>query len=274
MVKRAAILLLLALAVYAQYGSDQTLTASYANAEITQVPPRILPNGSTLRFADLGFHRATADSIWLSTIQYVGGGNPNAPYESLYTMLNTIITVDPTFEYPYLFGGVLLPWQGNPQQALDLLTRGMRQFPDNGLFPYNAGAVAKIHLHDDVQAAAFYQQAVGKKNTPPAAALLAGVSLTSMDDRQFALTYWQGLYETETNLTIKERARVWMTHLQKIIDLEALITRAQSDGHTITSLQDLVIYQYVTAVPPSPLGVPLQYYPDTKHVEIDRRYQS
>lgn len=270
MVKGIATVLLLALVGFAQYNSDLSLAASYNRAKIEQIPPRLLPSARSLRTLDLGFHRATADIIWLSTIQYIGGGNPNAPYVSLYSLIDTAVTVDPTFEYPYLFGGIMLPWQGNPSQALDLLTRGMQQFPNNGLFPYNAGAVAKIHLHDNVAAAQFYRAAIGKENTPPAAALLAGVSLSSMDDRQFALTWWKGLAETETNPTIRERAQVWMTHLQLIIDLEALIKRATAEGHTITSLQDLVTDHYLTSIPQSPLGVPLQYNPTTGKVDISK----
>ena len=265
--------LLLTLVGYAQHSSDQALTASYQIANLEQIPLKILPSAPALRQIDLGFHRAVADIVWLSTIQYVGGGNPNAPYGSLYALLDTTVTLDPTFEYPYLFGGILLPWQGNPHQALDLLQRGSKQFPNNGLFPYNAGAVAKIHLKDNVAAAEFYRTAIGKENTPPAAALLAGVSLTNMDDRAFALTWWKGLYESETNPTIKERARVWMTHLQLIIDLETVVARASAEGHTVYSLSDLVTLHYLKAVPQSPLEVPLEYYPDTEKVEIDRRFQ-
>lgn len=272
MVKTALTFLLLALAAYAQAGTDQTLATHYEQAAIEQIPPRLIPSGEALQWVDLGFHHASADIIWLTTIQYIGGGNPNSPYNSLYPLIDTTVTLDPTFEYPYLFGGILLPWQGNPDQALDLLLRGAEQFPNNGLFLYNAGAVAKIHLKDNARAAAYYREAVGKENTPPAAALLAGVSLTEMDDRQFALTYWQGLAETETNPTIKERAIIWMTHLQLIIDLEAIIARAETDGDTITELQNLVMSGYLTAVPPSPLNVPLEYYTDTKQVEINRQY--
>lgn len=267
-----AILLFLIIG-YAQYNTDLALSASYSAARIEQVPPKILPAASALRQVDLGFHRAAADMVWLAVIQYIGGGNPNLPYNSLYSLIDTAVTLDPSFEYPYLFGGILLPWQGNPSLALDLLTRGSQQFPNNGLLPYNSGAVAKIHLKDNAAAAAFYRAAIGKENTPPAAAILAGVSLSNMDDREFALTWWKGLYESETNPTIKERALVWMTHLQQIIDLEALIHRAQSAGNTVTTLNDLVTLQYLTAVPASPLGVPFEYYTDTDNVEIDRRYQ-
>lgn len=262
-------LLLLGLVAYTQYRSDTTLERRYQTANLKQVPATNIASGEAIRRLDLGFHRATADVLWLSTIQYVGGGNPNSPYDSLYHMINAVVTTDPNFEYPYLFGGILLPWQGNPQEALDLLERGQKQFPNNGLFPYNAGAVAKIQFHNDALAARFYQEAVGKEGTPPAAALLAGVSLTNLDDRQFALTWWQGVIESTTNATIRERAQVWVTHLKLIISLENTIKQAQKDGYQIDTINDLVSLGYLKSIPPSPLGVPLVYDKSTGKVKAE-----
>ena len=219
---------------------------------------------------NMGFNHTSADYLWLKTIQHFGGGNPNQTYLSLFDLIDNTVKLDPQFEYPYLFGGVVLPWQGQPKQALDLLDRGAKQFPENGLFPYNAGTVARLNLHDSSLAAAYFKQAIGKENTPPAATLLAGVNLGDLSDREIAITWFNSILQTETNPSIIERAEVWRDHLILLSDLENTIHQARNNGHQINQLSDLVSLGYLKSIPLSPLGVKLKYNKTTGLVEIVR----
>ncbi len=258
--------LILLTAGLAQAKTDQILHQEYLQLNIKQVPPTNYLSVDNIKKINLGFNKASADYIWLATIQYFGGGNPNLPYQSLSEMINTVVTLDPNFEYPYLFGGVVLPWQEEPQEALDLLDAGIKRFPNNGLLYYYAGSIAKLNLKDANRAAGYFQDSIGKIGTPPAASILAGVSLTELDDRQFARAWWEGVLQTEENENIKERARAWLQYLNLVIDLEKLISQVESSTDTkIQSLNDLVKMNILKEVPVSELGK-LKYNPQTKKV--------
>ncbi|MDO8471734.1 MAG: hypothetical protein Q7S64_01100 [bacterium] len=262
--------LFLLLAALTQWQSDMTLGRVYHRQQIKQIPPVYYPTATAIRQTDLGFHRASADLVWLALIQYFGGGNPNQPYLSLVDMLNTVVDLDPSFEYPYLFGGVILPWQDEPQAGLALLNQGIKQYPNNGLLYYYAGSTAKIQLDQPALAATYFQQAIGKENTPPAAAILAGVSLTELDNRDFARTWWQGILDDPKQTeVIKDRAKVWLGHLDLTIELERLIAKTnRASDVPIKSLDDLVTRGILKSIPRSPLEAPLIYNPTTGRVDL------
>lgn len=264
------VVLFLMLAAITQWQSDKSLTQVYRQQRIKQIPPVFYPTATAIRKTDLGFHRASADLVWLSLIQYFGGGNPNQPYLSLGSMLNTVVDLDPSFEYPYLFGGVILPWQGEPQVGLDLLNKGIKQYPNNGLLYYYAGSIAKIQLDQPALAANYFQQAVGKAGTPPAAAILAGVSLSELDNRDFARTWWQGILDDpKQTAVIKDRARVWLEHIDLTVDLEQLIAKTNRESTVpIKSLDDLVARGILKAIPRSPFETSLIYNPTTGRVDL------
>lgn len=265
-----SLVLLLLLTAITQWQSDLTLTRVYRQQQIRQIPPVYYPTAAAIKQTDLGFHRASANLVWLSLIQYFGGGNPNQPYVSLAGMLNTVTDLDPSFEYPYLFGGVILPWQGEPQAGLDLLNKGLKHYPNNGLFYYYAGSIAKIQLNQLALAANYFQQSVGKEGTPPAAVILAGVSLTELDNRDFALKWWQGILDDPKQTeVIKDRARVWLEHLDLTIELERLISKTNLEtGVPVKTLNDLVTKGILKAIPRSPLEVPLVYNQATGRVDF------
>lgn len=262
---------LLCLVGFTQYQTDQTLLKTYRKAQIKQIPPVYLPSAEAISRTNAGFNTASADLVWLNLIQYFGGGNPNQPYASLNQMLNTVIELDPQFEYPYLFGGIILPWQEEPQAALDILNKGLNHFPQNGLMYYYAGSIAKLYLNEPKLAAQYFQQSIGKKDTPKAAAVLAGISLTELDDREFALKWWEGILTDETqNEVIKERAQVWQQHLQIVLELEKQIKLAEQSGHSIKALEDLIDLGLIKEIPLSPLGFEYIYQPTTGRVELDK----
>ena len=255
-------------ASFVQAKTDNILSFEYRRSNIRQVAPTNFLSAANLKNINLGFNKATADYVWLSTIQYFGGGNPNLAYDSLSDMLFSIGELDPQFEYPYLFGGVVLPWQNESEAALKLLDTGTIYFPNNGLFYYYAGSIAKLNLHDSKRAAGYFQKSIDKEGTPPAAKLLAGISLTSLDDREFAKTWWEGVLETEENESIKARAKVWLEYLNLTIDLESLIQQIQNQTDLkISKLEDLVTSKYLKEIPTTELGE-LVFDPVTQKVKI------
>lgn len=255
----------------ALYASDLQVKNARRVADVRQIPPLEPPSPVAVKALAGGFNRAAADAMWLTTIQYFGGGNPNETYSALPSLLSTVVTVDPNFEYPYLFGGLVLPWQSSARAALELLEAGMSHFPSNGLMPYYAGAIARLQLKDNHLAAAYFERASKTPGAPRAATLLAGVSLTDLDNRQVALAWWDGVLETSTDATIRERATAWRDHLELILTLESLIKKVEeTTGQPVQSLNDLVVRRALLSIPLSPLGRPLRYDATTRRVELDQ----
>jgi tetratricopeptide (TPR) repeat protein len=260
-----------ALAGTSLYATNWQVAAARSTADIRQIPPLEPPSAASIKALSLGFTRAAADVAWLQTIQYFGGGNPNERYSALTALINTVVKLDPDFEYPYQFGGIILPLQGDYEDALKLLDAGIARFPNNGLLPYYAGAIARIDLNDSRRAAVYFQQAARTPGAPAAATLLAGVSLTDLDDRQIALAWWNGIIETSSDTTIRDRAIVWRDHLETVLALETLIIKINAaSGLPINNLQDLVTRGLLPEVPKSPLGWPLVLNTATGRVELLR----
>ena len=234
---------------------DRTIAAAQNRTVVNQIAPVEPASPTALRVASQGFTRAAADITWLTTIQYFGGGNPNERYSALAPLIRTVVTLDPDFEYPYLFGGIVLPWQNDTAAALQLLDEGQERFPRSALLPYYAGAIARLQLHDNQRAAAYFKRAALLPDAPPAAALLAGVSLTESDNRAVALAWWQSVAESSDNELVRERAIAWRDHLTMLLELERLARQETAAGRPVKDLNDLVSRGLITSLPTSPLGL-------------------
>ncbi len=265
-----AALIFLALAGGAQVAARLTVTNTQFNADVRQILPLEPPSTASIKLLSAGRYRAASDTVWLNTIQYFGGGNPNEPYSALPALLRTVIELDPDFEYPYLFAGLVLPWQQNSTEALAILNRGLAKFPRNGLMAYYAGAIARIQLNDNVLAAKYFRLASTLPGAPRAAALLAGVSLTEADDRQIALAWWNGLIETTNDEATKERAVLWRDHLALILTLETKVLELREQGLAVNSMNDLAQLIGLPKVPESPLGLPLRLDVQTGRIDLLR----
>jgi|GEM_PF-1299862 len=73
-----------------------------------------------------------ADLLWLRTQYYFGSHVvTDQDYFYLYYLLDRITDLSPRWEYPYIFGAILLPSEANmPIQALSLIAKGIK-FHDN-----------------------------------------------------------------------------------------------------------------------------------------------
>ena len=86
-----------------------------------------LPSGKFVTQASLGYRQLVADVIWFSAVQYYGGyrrdQNDLAYFEGL---IDIVTDLDPNFEFPYIFGAVVLSQDlTNLDNAINLLKKGM-----------------------------------------------------------------------------------------------------------------------------------------------------
>jgi len=124
-----------------------------------QVPDRVaaLPAIPFLEVASLGFRPAMADVAWLQAVQYYGehrqGGNDLSEFRHYLDAVNTL---DPRYEYAYVFGAFILATeQHDLDGALEILRRGARANPESPECLFEMGFLLYVH-GGDLDAALHY----------------------------------------------------------------------------------------------------------------------
>ena len=264
-------LLLLALIVFSQYFFDITRD----NKKLKQVDANILREPKTfspafLKIADFGFHQIVSDYLWLETIQYFGGGDFNKKYRALPNLLDTITELDPNFTYPYIFGMLVEPYQGDLYPAINLGEKGIKANPKTGMIAYYLASLYHLEQKSNFKRAAeLYSLAAKDKSVPQAARVLAGVSLSQLDEKKAAIAWWQGILESYKKDSYEyERAQSWLGHILIEVKLEELAkTYKDRYGHYPENLDKLVEAKLVDEIPKSPLGV--KYMIDGQSGKVD-----
>jgi hypothetical protein len=92
-----------------------------------------LPSGEALKILSLGYREITADFLWFSAIQYLGGRNNWPPGDrTFYDLLDRVTTLDPLYEFVYHAGGVCLSKYGQQYDlSIKLLQKGINALGEN-----------------------------------------------------------------------------------------------------------------------------------------------
>ena len=71
--------------------------------------PEFIPSSRSAKISSLGFDNIVADTYWLGTIQYIGGNAYSSEFREYLSVLLSLVTdLNPSFEYPYTLGQLLL----------------------------------------------------------------------------------------------------------------------------------------------------------------------
>ncbi|MBE7448511.1 MAG: hypothetical protein HS111_06390 [Kofleriaceae bacterium] len=142
----------LALAVAALLGARGL--GAHANATRATWPTTAdlpyAPAPAAAPYVTLGGREAAADLLWIRAIGYVGGDDDQA--SGSLALVRGIAALDPRFERVYAFGAIAVTAVGagatraDMLGILDVLARGMAEFPDNCKIPLHAGQIYTIDL--------------------------------------------------------------------------------------------------------------------------------
>ncbi len=115
-----------------------------------------------------GFRNVLADYYWVTAIQDYNKWDKFDSYYPEY--FRTISTLDPKFQYPYMFAALTVPSKMNATTSLEWLSiisgRGIAAFPDNWEIPFYTGV--EYHLIDKEYATAtrYIGIAASRKSSP------------------------------------------------------------------------------------------------------------
>jgi len=140
--------------------------------------------------------------------------------EYVYPLLDRVTTVDPHFEFPYIFGGVYLLLDTQEyNRAYNLLKKGFKANEDSWKFPFYLGWIEWMYRNNPAKAVEFILQAVDNENCPHYVEsmlswLMQYIKYEKIDHRMITKSYLQTLRMTTKNKKLKKRISDYLEQIE------------------------------------------------------------
>ncbi len=166
-----------------------------------------LPSGKNLKPIALGYNQMLADLLWIKTVSYFGSHfMTDKEYPWLFHILTLIIDLDPRFDFPYYFGGIVLSLEGSQaENANKILEKGIEAYPNKWEYPFYIGFNLYYHLGDPLKAAPYIEQASLLPGAPQFTKTLAGTLYEKSGKNNAALEFYRGVYNNTANEIVREK---------------------------------------------------------------------
>lgn len=165
-VRTTVVALLLIGALAAQAAAQRSFETAWPRRSIEQL--LYLPSGRSTKMLTLGFSNLAADVLWIRAVNYFGGHMlTETEYPWLYSILVQVMNLDPTFQYPYVFGGMALALKPESwDKSVEVLSRGMTNYPGDWRYPFYIGFNAFYNQRDSERAAGLMHYAASLPGIP------------------------------------------------------------------------------------------------------------
>lgn len=156
-----------------------------------------LPSGTFIKQASLGYDQLAADLTWFSAVQYYGGYRKDYHDLAYFEGLIDIVTdLDPNFEFPYIFGAVVLSQDlSSFDRAIDLLRKGMANNPTSWRLPFEIGFLYYIDARNPDMAARYFDLASRVPGGNERAKRFAAFVYSKAGHRETSIRMWEELLE-------------------------------------------------------------------------------
>lgn len=234
-----------------------------------------------VRRLSLGFSDLWADVYWIRAVQYFGdtklSTDKNKTYDRLYPLLDTTTTLDPRFNIAYRLGAILLSeghpnGAGNPDQAIALLEKGMREMPNKWQYPYDAGFVAYWWRKDLSAAAHWFQQAADVPGAPNWLRPLIASMLREGGDRELARRLLYEMATTADHEWMREAGRQGLMKIEaeEVIEVLQPVVNQFYDraGRFPSSWDEMVAARLLRQTPVDPSGTDYALDPVSGAVDV------
>jgi tetratricopeptide (TPR) repeat protein len=237
------------------------------NATRVEMDELALRSPSLIKRMSLEYAPLAAAIYWTRAVQYYGEKHRlhDRNLELLWPLLDIATTLDPHLIVAYRFGSTFLGERsptgaGQPERAIELLERGLRENPDEWRFYYDMGYVYYFDMRDYAKASQAFLE--GSKN-PKAyiwmkvlAAKIAGQG----ESPETSYFLWQQIYNTTTDPYIKKNAEDHLVLMKAQLDLKEIDRLAdeyeQKAGHRATRISELIEAGLLKGMPRDPDGYP------------------
>lgn len=166
-----------------------------------------LPSGKYIKTLALGYDQMLADLLWMKTVSYFGSHYmTDKEYPWLYHILTLIIDLDPLFDFPYLFGGIVLSLEASQfEQANDILKKGMEAYPNKWEYPFYIGFNHYYHQGDSKIAIPYMEKASSLPNVPDFVKSLVGTLYLKTGEQETALQFFREAYRNTNDEMVKKK---------------------------------------------------------------------
>ncbi len=257
------------------------------------VPPNPtlwLQSGRAAEKLALGFKNLVADAYWIRAVVYYGGrlresrdqqlnGGDVKNFALLYPLLNLVTSLDPHFKVAYRFGAIFLTeaypsGPGRPDQAIQLLQRGIEQ--DEGRWEYfhDIGFVNYWWLHDYRAAADWFLRGSQRPHAAEWLQPLAAATLAEGGNRETSRQLWTQLANSDMAFIRNqaERRLQQLDAMDMIVELTPVLQRFITREHRIPgSWPELAQAEHLARVPADPTGVPFVFDPKVGHIDVSKK---
>jgi tetratricopeptide (TPR) repeat protein len=183
------------------------------------------PSGTALHAVSMGFYAPLSDLVWLRFIQYYGEHRmTDVKFEFLFHILDILTTLDSRFTYAYTLGALMLTHDAQrPDQARDLLKKGMRANPGDWRLPFIYGFINYAFLANYPVAHTYFRIASMKPGAPEMAKRWAAyVTYFKLGDLKSSLALWVDLYNNTENPEEKAIALYYIEKITMKLHIELL----------------------------------------------------
>lgn len=228
-----------------------------------------LPSGTFLRGMALGYDQAFADFLWVQTVGYFGAhAKTDQDYTWLTHMLQLIAELDPLYESPYEFAGVVLPSElKNVDEGMAFLEAGIDNIPKHNprywLQPFYLGFCYMIYKDDPLKAAEYLEMAAKYPQSPGYLPLLVSRLYARADKPGVGIDIIIGVLNTKTSDT-KKKLSFDSALLQRLKELvagqnikmlqESIDAYIALYGQKPSTLSDIVDGLILPFIPEEPFG--------------------
>jgi len=222
-----------------------------------------VPSPKILRRMSLGFTGLLADIYWTRAVQYFGEHHHMRArqYKLLEPLLDIATTLDPHLTVAYEFGATFLAQKppegaGDPEAAVRLVERGVRENPSDWRLYYNLGFIHYFEREDYAAAADAFERGSRVPGALPWMKVMAADTSQHAGDLQTARFLWSSLYQTTESEDIRANAAKHLRALQVDEEVSALEKLASAfherSGRWPTNWAEMVAAGYLRGAPLDP----------------------
>jgi tetratricopeptide (TPR) repeat protein len=194
----------------------------------------LLRSGKLVKVISLEYAPLMADIYWTRVVQYYGNKRVRgqANLDLLWPLLDVTTTLDPNLIVAYRFGAMFLSQAppagaGRPDQAVELIRRGIQANPDYWRLYEDLGFVYYFDLKDYQKAAEAFLEGSKKPDAQVWMKVMAARIAAEGESFSTSMFLWKDIYQSSSDPMIKENA------LQRL-----KLLKAQEDCKQLDALAD------------------------------------
>jgi hypothetical protein len=203
---------------------------------------------------------------------------PDTGSPLLFPLLDITTTLDPRFNIAYRFGAVFLAegyprGAGRPDQAIELLQKGLKERPDKWEYMEDVGFVYYWFVHDFAAAGEWFQKAGDVPGAPWWLRSLAATTLAQGGDRELSRAMWEAIRQSAEVDWQRKDAERRLAQFQALDVIDALQRTVDEYGRRTGQTPDwpsLARARVLRGIPLDPTGVPYELTADGR-VRLSQR---